>query len=314
LTFEQTNVFLLPMNGPILQKTSPLQFTRRSAARVISAATLLAATPAAWCATPPSIGVQLYTLRGELATDLPGTLAAVRKIGIEQVESFPALYARPAAELKSLFQSSGLTCPSGHFDYDKLEVSLDYAKALGLTYVVCSALPAAMRNPEGFARAAERFNIVGAKAKKMGMRLAFHNHNFEFLVPAPDPARPEDKPPAMGLTTLLQETDPQLVSWEEDCYWVAQSGNDPLEFLKRYQQRVKLLHLKDRLPNAPVTFVQGKQSQFFTEVGTGTIAWPPILQVARKTGALLFIEQDVTAIPPLESLAISYRNLRAYQM
>ena len=73
-----------------------------------------------------------------------------------------------------------------------------------------------------------------------------------------------------------------------------------------------LLHIKDRQPNAPVTFVQGKQSQFFTEVGTGTIAWPPILKIARETGALIFIEQDVTAIPALESLAISYRNLRKY--
>jgi sugar phosphate isomerase/epimerase len=293
--------------------------SRRSFVRTLSATAAVAAIRLpGWAAAPkpPQVGVQLYTLRAELANDLPGTLAAVSKIGISQVESFPALYERPAADLKKMFEDHGLVCPSGHFDYVKLEEGLDYGKALGLTYIVCSALPGPMRNVSGFTQAAERFNLLGARAKDMGMHLAFHNHNFEFLAfPAPSAATMDVTPPMQsenGLSLLLQKSDPALVSWEEDCYWVAQSGNDPLVLLNKYKDRVRLLHLKDRQPNAPVTFVQGKQSQFFTEVGTGTISWRPILSVARQINALLFIEQDVTTLPPLESLAISYRNIRNY--
>jgi sugar phosphate isomerase/epimerase len=292
--------------------------SRRSFVLALSATAALAATRSGWGAPSllPQVGVQLYTLRAELAADLKGTLAGVSKIGITQVESFPALYERPAADLKKMFEDYGLQCPSGHFDYLKLEEGLDYGKALGLTYIVCSALPGPLRNPSGFAMAAERFNVLGAKARDMGMRFAFHNHNFEFLAfPTPPSSAAGPTPPMRpenGLSLLLQKSDPALVSWEEDCYWVAQSGNDPLVLLNEYKDRVRLLHLKDRQRDAPVTFVQGKQSQFFTEVGTGTISWPPILSVARQINALLFIEQDVTAMPPLESLAISYRNIQNY--
>jgi len=300
---------LFPQPANFKTMTPVANLNRRVFLQSLSATALVAAASPAWAAASTAIGVQLYTLRADLANDLVGTLAAVRKIGIENVEAFPAVYNHPPEELRKIIADAGLKCPSGHFDYDKLDEGLDYGQKLGLSFVVCSALPGALRNADGFVQAAKRFNELGAKAKSMGMKLGFHNHNFEFAQIA---STSESVPPTTGLNLLLSGTDPKLVYWEEDCYWVAQSGNDPLAYLKQYEHRVPLLHIKDRQPNAPVTFVQGKQSQFFTEVGTGTIAWPPILKIARETGALIFIEQDVTAIPALESLAISYRNLRKY--
>jgi sugar phosphate isomerase/epimerase len=82
--------------------------------------------------------------------------------------------------------------------------------------------------------------------------------------------------------------------------------------LEQHADRVRLLHIKDRRSQAKASFDMSKDSEFFTEVGTGTIEWPPILKIARDNGLLLFIEQDQTTLPPLESLALSYRNLRKY--
>jgi len=291
------------------QGMAPPSWDRRTFLQSVSATALLAAIPGVARGAPPAvpqIGVQLYTLRGLLAQDLTGTLAGIAKIGIRSVEPFPAVYNRPAAELGRIFTDAGLHAPSGHFDYDKLEAGLDYAQELGLKYMVCSVMPDRLRNYEGFVETAAYLNTIGAKAKKQGLKLAYHNHNFEFLPITPAGGGET----TTGLALLLNGTNPELVHWEEDCYWVAQSGNDPLQYLKKYSNRVGALHLKDRRPDARVNYVPGKDAQFFTEVGTGTISWPPILEVARQIGALMFIEQDVTSLPPLESLAISYRNLQ----
>jgi sugar phosphate isomerase/epimerase len=287
--------------------TSISSFNRRAFLQSLSATALLAATRPVWSQTAPAIGAQLYTLRKEVVTDLPGTLAAVRKIGITQVEAFPAVYNHPAAELKRIIEDAGLTCPSGHFEYEKLEEGVDYAKELGLSYMVCPMLPGSLWSADGFAQAAERYNRIGAKAQSLGLKFAFHNHNYEFR-PISRPGQPDTN----GLAILLEHTDPKLVFWEEDCYWVTQSGNDALALLKQHENRVRLLHVKDRRPQAKPNFELNKDAAFFTEVGTGTIAWPPILKIAREKGLLLFIEQDQTTLTPLESLAVSYRNLRRY--
>jgi len=287
--------------------TSISSFNRRVFLQSLSATALLAAVRPVWGETVPPIGAQLYTLRKEVVKDLPGTLAAVRKIGITQVEAFPTVYTHPAAELKRIIEDAGLICPSGHFDYDKLDEGVDYAKALGLSYMVCPMLPTSMWNAEGFAQAAAKYNRIGAKAHSLGLKFAFHNHNYEFR-PISRPGQPDTN----GLSILLERTDPKLVFWEEDCYWVTQSGNSALALLKQHADRVRLLHIKDRRSQAKASFDMSKDSEFFTEVGTGTIEWPPILKIARDNGLLLFIEQDQTTLPPLESLAISYRNLRKY--
>ena len=160
--------------------------------------------------------------------------------------------------------------------------------------MVCPMLPTSMWNAEGFAQAAEKYNRIGAKAQSLGLKFAFHNHNYEFR-PISRPGQPDTS----GLSILLERTDPKLVFWEEDCYWVTQSGNSALVLLKQHADRVRLLHIKDRRSQAKASFDMSKDSEFFTEVGTGTIEWPPILKIARDNGLLLFIEQDQTTLPPL---------------
>ncbi len=225
------------------------------------------------------LGVQLYTVRKQAEKDLPGVLAAIQKIGYEEVETYWDVYTHPAAELKRMINDHGLRVPSGHFNYDGLEGKLDYAAALGLEYMICPMLP-----------------------KKMWKSLGFHNHNYEFR---------DLGNATTGFDTLMSHTDPSLVCWEMDCYWITQAGRDPIEMFKALGNRIEMLHLKDRKPGFPPSQKMNKAAEHFTPAGTGTIDWKSILAVAQTNGVRhMFMEQDSGGVP-LENVAPAYKNLEA---
>jgi len=268
----------------------------------IAAASGLAFEKLAQGAPRRPLGAQLYTVREEAERDLPAVLEAVRKIGYQEVETYWNIYTHPAAELRRMIADHGLRAPSGHFDYAGLDSNIEYAKTLGLDCMICPMLPENMWfTLDGFKRAADQLNIWGEKVRQAGMQLGFHNHNYEFL--------------RFGATTgfdeLMTATDPRLVCLEMDCYWMVQAGEDPLRMFERYGHRIKLLHLKDRKPGFPVTQVKNEAAEHFTEVGSGTIDWKPILAVAEKNGVEhFFVERDSGDLPPMESLRISFQNLQ----
>ena len=269
----------------------------------LSAATLASRSPKLHGATKSKpIGLQMYTVRDLAEKDLAHVLSAVAKIGYKEVELYWNLYSRPAGELRKMLDDHGLRAPSGHVDYNGFETKLDYARTLGFEYVVCPMLPEQMWNSlDGYKRAAQQFNTWGEMAKKLGMRFAFHNHNYEFK-------RLGD---ITGFELIVKETDPELVWLELDCYWLTQAGRDPVEELKRYAGRARMVHIKDRKPGFPASQVKDAAAEHFTEVGTGTINWKAVIATANKIGVEhFFVEQDSTERPPLESIAISYRNLR----
>lgn len=248
------------------------------------------------------LGVQLYTVRNLVGDDFPGTLAAIRKIGYTHAETYVAEYKMSAKDLRKAIVDAGLQVPSAHFGYNDFDARLDYCKELGAECAVCSMVPLTIANSaDGYKRGADQYNIWGAKAKSMGMKFGFHNHNVEFQ-------QYDGKP---GLEILLENTDPATVQWQMDCYWVAQAGHDPVAMFRKYGKRIQSLHVKDRKPNATVTLETGARSAFFTEVGNGTLDWKSILHLANEDRVpYLFVEQDQTERPPLESLKISYANLR----
>jgi len=252
-------------------------------------------------ALPRPVGVQLYTVRSLVDKDLPGTLKAIRKIGYSYVETFVAQYKMSAKDLRSAILDAGLTVPSTHFGYNDFEARLDYAKELGAECAVCSMIPPSIADSvDGYKRAADQYNAWAAKAKTMGLRFGFHNHNVEF----------KEYDGKTGIELLLEHTDPALVQWQMDCYWVAQSGHDPVALLRRHGKRIQSLHVKDRLPNAPTSLELGPAAAHFTEVGNGTLDWVSLLRLATTEHvSYLFVEQDQTDRPPLESLQISYDNL-----
>jgi sugar phosphate isomerase/epimerase len=253
-----------------------------------------------------SLGAQLYTVRQDAERDLPAVLEAIRKIGYTEVETYWDIYGHPATELRRMINEHGLNAPSGHFNYDRLESGskIDYAKSLGVEYVICPMLPQSLWfTLDGYKRAADQFNIWGEKIRQAGMQFGFHTHNYEFR-------RFGD---TTGFETMMKRCDPKLVCIEMDCYWIAQAGGDSLQMFQQYGNRIKLLHLKDRKPGFPTNQVKDATAEHFTEVGAGTIHWQEILAVAKKNGVKhFFVERDSGDLLAMESLRISFQNLQKF--
>ncbi|MGC2638816.1 MAG: sugar phosphate isomerase/epimerase [Acidobacteriaceae bacterium] len=275
--------------------------------------------PAAVCARlnasalhPLPLGVQLYTVRKQAEQDLPDVLEKIRRIGYVQVETYGGIYTFSAVALRHMIEDAGLTAPSGHFGYDEFTTRFNFARELGVLWMVCSAIsPSLWNSADGFATAAKQFNAWGRQAKELGMRFAFHNHDYEFR-PFPSGQSGKDQPGRTGYDVLLDATDPSLVFFEIDCYWAAQAGHDPVELMRRLGPRVKMLHLKDRKPGFPPSFEMNDAAAHFEPVGKGSLDWKSILAEGEQLGVEhYFVEQDRTAGPPVEALRESYRYLRS---
>ena len=262
----------------------------------------LALSDLAFAAVKPfPVGVQLYTVREQAEQDLNAVLAHISMIGYKEVETYWNVYTHPAKKLQSMIVDNGMSVPSGHFDYDGLESKLDYAKELGVQYVVCPMLPKDMwTSADGFKKAAAQFNKWGEQVNKMGMQFGFHNHNYEF----------QKFGNTTGFDILTQNTDAKLVCLEMDCYWITQAGQDPVAMLKKFGSRIQLLHLKDRQSGFPTTQMLGPDAEHITEVGSGTIDWKAVIETGQQTGVKhFFVERDNGSTPPFESLRISYNYL-----
>jgi sugar phosphate isomerase/epimerase len=288
-----------------------MMMNRREFARLsaLAAAAGLQFTPSGLAhaaLSAPPYGVQLYSVRQLIPAGLPSVLRAIRAIGYTQVELFWEVYSHPAAELRSMIHDAGLTVPSGLFHFADLEARIDYAHQLGLTYMVCPELPRPFTaSREAMQRGGEAFNRLGEKVRSAGMRLAYHNANPEF--------RPFAGTNLFSL--LMENTDPHLLGLEIDCYWAIQGGQDMHTLLTRYRDRVHLLHLKDRIAGATVSYTQEQPPGHFTDVGRGTIDWPSILRQARAQGIrYFFVDQDGSPRPELESLQVSYDYLKTLKV
>ena len=281
------------------------RYNRRSflatGAAALAASTLPRVSYAS-AAPPRAFGLQLYTVRKVIQADTPGVLAAVRKIGYRSVETFAAQYSSPAKELRQMISDADLSLPSAHFGYADLSQKFDYAKELGAKYIVVGAPPFQKANSaDAFKEFAAQYNQWGQEAVKYGMEFGFHNHNIEF----------QNFDGVTGLEILMKETDPKLVKWQMDCYWVTQAGEDPISMIHKYGSRLQTLHFKDRKPNVPTSTKPGLPAAHFTEVGTGTIDFKAIWAAASAIHIpYFFVEQDQTEIPPMESIKISYDNLK----
>jgi sugar phosphate isomerase/epimerase len=237
------------------------------------------------------IGLQLYTVRKLMEANVRTTLEAVAKVGYREVEFAGYFGARPS-ELRRWLDDLGLTAPAAHVPLldGELDQLFDAAAELGHRYLVQASLPLLQRRSmDSFRHAAASLNRAGEAARKRKLLVAYHNHDFEFrstggIVP---------------YDVLLAETDPSLVSFEVDLYWMAKAGRDPLRYFAAHPGRFRLCHLKD---------IDARSRM--TEVGRGRLDFTRILGQPTKAGLEHFFVEHDNPRDPLASIRTSYDYLR----
>jgi len=251
-----------------------------------------------------NVGLQLYSLRDQLPKDVKGVIAKVAKAGYKEVETFgydlkTGYWGLHTKDFGKLLKDNGLSTPSGHYgidsffgkgDTDELKKYIEVAKTLGQTYVVVPSLNGEfIKTVDECKAVAAKLNKAADICKPYGLKLGYHNHNFEW------------KPLGGGATfydTILKETDPKLVHMEMDIFWVVRAGQDPIKILEKHKGRYALVHVKDR---------DKTNTDLNTEIGKGSIDFKAIIPKARAAGVTHFImeQENFTNIDPYVSIAES---------
>lgn len=264
------------------------------------------------------IALQLYSVRDEMAADFEGTLKKVKALGYDGVE-FAGLFGKTAAEIKKMCAEIGLTPISAHVPFADMIADPDLLKTyaeIGCEFVVIPYLTEEYRpGADRFGEVIEGARLLGEKANALGMKLCYHNHDFEFVKLDGEYA----------LDILYKEVPAELLETQLDTCWVNVGGENPAEYVRKYAGRVNILHLKD--------FVGGKSENMyaligidenekketagkfeFRPLGKGVQDFPAILAAAKESGTRwVVVEQDSPSMgkTPLECAEISINYLKS---
>ncbi len=255
-----------------------------------------------------TIGLQLYTVRDEMAKDFDGTLAKVAAIGYKEVE-FAGYYNQTPKDVRAVLDRHGLTSPATHVDLkslrDNLPQVLETAAIIGHRYVVLPWLDDATRKePDVWKRVVDTLNAAAAAGSKSAVQVAYHNHHFEF---APVGGK-------LPYDILLETCDPK-VKMELDLCWITAAGKDPVTYFKRYPGRFPLVHVKDlkKIPAGPTPGAMPIDQILpdVADVGSGVIDWKRIFAESRSAGIEHYFVEHDRPPQPFESLGASYKYLQA---
>ena len=253
-------------------------------------------------------GLALYTLRDAMGEDPKGTLETVYDDGYAYIEAAGyadgKFYNMTPQDFKSFLESIDIKPVSTHqgsITLENADQMIADVKAAGFEYFVVPVPPMGMFTFDAEARtmgmdgtAKELTDILttlGKKCKEQGLKLLYHNHDFEYK---------ENAEGIVPIEYMLENTDPEFVNFQMDLYWVTKAGADPVAYFEKYPGRFKLWHVKDMDD-------QGR----FAPVGEGTIDFAKILANKDKSGMqYYFVEQDQTFNhEPLEAIQISHKGL-----
>ena len=276
-------------------------FTRRNFLKTTLLSTFaMTMSPRLLSATPgkPDIGLQLYTIRDAMKADTRSTLEEVSRIGYTWLEaagySDGQFYGMFPKEFNQVVTDLGMELVSSHatFNKESQQQVIDAHAALGALYLVYPVMPTpGKETADDYRRAAQRLNEIGEACAKAGIRFGYHNHAFEF-------ERFEDQ---TGYDILLNETDPALVFFQADLYWMIYAGIDPEDYFSLHPGRFEHWHVKD---------MEDSPERSFAEVGEGVIDFIKIFKMKDLSGMkYFFVEQDACKRDPMESISISYKNL-----
>jgi sugar phosphate isomerase/epimerase len=243
-----------------------------------------------------NIGLQLYTVRETLKKDFAGTLREVAAAGYQGIELGNEFGGMTVHAMRGFLDDLNLRTAGIYVGMNasdqELYAVLDNCVVLGAAHSGVAFMSEEWRTSEGIRRAAVWLEHAGHAARERGLRFIYHAHAFEFETQIDGAAM---------LDTLFALTDPALVQWQLDTYWVAKGGQDPVAYLNKYSGRVPVCHLKDMTNDAARTF---------EIVGNGCLDFPAILSAGDAAGVGWYIvEQDTCPKGELESMRESYRNI-----
>lgn len=226
-------------------------------------------------------GIQLYTLRDVVPKDPKGVLKQLASFGYTQIESYEGqqgmFWGMSNTDFKKYMDDLGMSIVSSHCDINKdFEKKSAEAAAIGMKYLICPWL-GPQKSLDDYKRHADEFNKRGEICKKNGIRFAYHNHDYSFK--PMNGQLPQD--------VMMNATDASLVDYELDMYWVVAAGEDIETWVKKYPNRFRLCHVKDRSKTPGPD--NGKNS---VDLGTGSIDWNKILNTAKANGMEYFIVEQ----------------------
>jgi sugar phosphate isomerase/epimerase len=256
------------------------------------------------------ISIQLFTLRDQLAIDLEGTLAALAEIGYTRVEH-AGFVGRTVEEFKAALDAAGLRATSGHvqipqpFDPAAWSASLADANTLRSKYIVHPffginfGTGEVVRETAPWQAFARDMNRAGRMARDAGLKLGYHNHNWEFFRLTDDPSR-------TAYDVFTDTTDPDLVHLELDLFWAVRGARDPVDLIRQNRGRVLQYHVKDM-----------NQAGSFEDPGQGLIDFARIFRHSDEAGVKEYIvERDDAGTAPrepadaLDTARVGYQFLR----
>lgn len=219
--------------------------------KLFTMAALLTAALSMACFTgcapkPKQIGLQLYSVNQDMG-DVEASLQKVADAGYNVVETLgsPECFGLPAAEFKALCDSKGIKIVSTHTAIgmdpndeegvmNKWRAVFDGLKTMGAKYCVIPGFGLGS-NLEELQGVCDYFNKVGKLAKEYGLLLGYHNHSHEYNV----------MDGQVIWEYMIEHTDPECVFFQMDVFWTTKGGKNPVEYLKKYPKRIKMLHVKD---------------------------------------------------------------------
>lgn len=229
-----------------------------------------------------NFGIQLYTLRDILPGNAKQILKILAGFGYTQIESYEGpegiYWNMKAKECHNYMSSLGLQLISTHCDiFSGFEKKAEEAASIGMKYLICPWI-GPQKKIDDYKKFAALFNEKGRICQQNGLRFAYHNHDYSF----------NNIEGQIPQEILLRETDPLLVDFEMDMYWVVEGGSNPLDWFNKHPGRFTLGHVKDR-GKKPVS--DGKYESI--DLGTGSIDYRTILPIAKSAGlSYLIMEQE----------------------
>jgi len=322
-------------------------FTRREfirASATVTAGTMVSSSPLLAAISDYSkinnIGLQVWSIAKFLEQDFTGNLQMLSQIGYKELELFgpypfstqkdkdawkstisllsftqSGYFNHTPKEFKAILESNGLSTPAMHVGLDTLRNKLSETAAaahiLGQQYAGLAAIPEEERRTlDDYKRIADEFNVIGEKAKALGIRFYYHNHGYGLK-------EIEGKIP---FDLILERTDPSLVYLEMDIFWTTAGGADPIKYLDNNPGRYKLVHVKDMKQQVRFSGDGGSPKQwvelfpYITDAGNGVLDLKSIISHAKKSGVEHFIVENDVITKPKESLEQGYRYLSSVEL